>query len=369
MLDIQIQWSRNRFKLDLECRVNARITGVFGPSAAGKTSLLHVIAGLAQPDAGKIVLDDEVLLDTSRGVDLPAHLRGLAIVFQEGRLFPHYSVRGNLAYGAEQAQPGRLGIPFDDVVSVLDMANWLDRRPDQLSGGQAQRVALARALLSAPRMLLLDEPLSSLDEGLKTQVLPYLSKIKSAFEVPMLYVSHNIGEILQLTEELLVLEEGRLLGAGRFRKVISDDAVFRLASKLGLENVIAVRVAEHRKEEGLTVLHSMANTPHQDAEIRNVLEFLGPPVDCPIGAELHVAIRPQDVALASREISGLSIQNQLCGEVQSITDHAGKAIIDIDVGTPLLAELSRKAVGELGLAPGKYVCCLIKAHAIRYIDR
>ncbi|MFQ5491518.1 MAG: molybdenum ABC transporter ATP-binding protein [Phycisphaerae bacterium] len=369
MLDVAIQLQRGAFQLDMTCKVSGGVTGIFGPSGAGKTTLLHALAGLYAPVRGRIVLDRRVLFDSDGRIHVPPHRRELAIVFQDHRLFPHLGVRRNLNYGAKAANSSASDLSFDDVVDLLDIGDLLHRRCSQLSGGQRQRVALGRALLTQPRLLLLDEPLASLDVGLKRQILPLLARVRDATGIPMLLVSHDIGDILQLTDSLLIVDRGRLLAQGRFREVLADSAVFNLANSLGLENVLAVAAAEHRPADGLTVLQlsPAADDAPTDPTARNPL--LGPLLDCPVGTELHVAIRPEDIALATGPVSGVSIQNQVPGRVGPITVHGGRVLVEVDVGRPLLAELSLKAIDQLGIAEGATVFCLIKAHAIRYLDR
>lgn len=364
MLDIAIQLERGAFELEVSCQVPAGVTGVFGPSGAGKTTLLHALAGLCQPGQGHIALNGQVLFDAARRINLPPHRRGLAIVFQDDRLFPHMGVRKNLAYGIRANRGDAAGLGFDQVVELLEIGDLLDRRCGQLSGGQRQRVSLGRALLTWPKLLLLDEPLTSVDVGLKRQILPLLARVRDATGIPMLLVSHDIGDILQLTEMLLVMERGQLLAQGKFREVLADSAVFGLANSLGLENVLRVEVAQHRPEDGLTVLKL---SPAGDASAEG--QLLGPLLDCPLGTTLHVAIRPEDIALARAKVSGVSIQNQVRGRVGPLTVHGGRVLVEVDVGRPVLAELSLKAIQELGLEAGAAAYCLIKAHAIRYLDR
>jgi molybdate transport system ATP-binding protein len=350
----------NPFQLELSCRIDAPITGVFGPSGSGKTTLLSLIAGLQKPDRGRVSLDGATLFDSDTGVDVPAHLRRIAVVFQDGRLFPHLSVRGNLLFGRRRHGEGSR---LDDVVQILALRQLLHRDVRSLSGGERQRVALGRALLSGPRLLLLDEPLASLDVAARRQVLPYLRRVAETTGVPMLYVSHEIGEILQLTSQLLVLENGRLIGQGPLHEVVTEPRVFGLAAGTGLENVLQARVHEHLRESGLTRLTITGTQPSFPGP-----EMLGPPVDAPIGSTLTLAIRPEDVAISLTALEGVSIQNQIRGTVTRETDVAGRGIVEVDIGARLLVEVSLRSVHALRLEPGQVVHCLFKAHAIRYLD-
>lgn len=212
MLELELAYRRGDFSLELALKLDERVCAVFGPSGSGKTSLLDLIAGLRRPDAGRILLDGEPLFDSARGIDLRPEQRHLGYLFQDGALFPHLSVRGNLRYGLRRRGGGGPGL--DEVVAVLGLEDLLERRPERLSGGEKQRVALGRALLSAPKLLMLDEPLASLDDGLKARILPFLSRTVAAFDVPMLYVSHSSEELRGLAERVILLEKGRISGEG-----------------------------------------------------------------------------------------------------------------------------------------------------------
>lgn len=212
MLELELSYRRGDFTLELELAVAERVCAVCGPSGSGKTSLLDLVAGLRRPDRGFIRLDGELLFDAAAGVDLHPERRRLGYLFQDGALFPHLDVRGNLRYGLRRRggqDPG-----FDEVVAVLGLGDLLRRETAKLSGGEKQRVALGRALLSAPRLLLLDEPLASLDGELKARILPFLSRTVEAFDLPMLYVSHSSTELRSLAERMVLLEKGRIYGEG-----------------------------------------------------------------------------------------------------------------------------------------------------------
>ncbi len=216
-----------QFTLALDLEITRGVTALFGPSGAGKTTALDLIAGLRRAPSAYIELDGRVLTDTSQGVEVPARDRHIGYVPQDGALFPHLSVRGNLLYGTKlygtKGRAGDLEEMQDRVTGVLDIGHLLDRRIAGLSGGEKQRVALARALLSSPRLLLLDEPLAALDDELKERVLTYLKRVRDELEVPMLYVSHSRSEVMELCEEVLVLDRGVLLGTGAPRAMLARE--------------------------------------------------------------------------------------------------------------------------------------------------
>jgi molybdate transport system ATP-binding protein len=200
------------FKLELDAQLQCQVTGIFGPSGAGKTSLLDLIAGLRKPDSGRIALNDRVLTDTRTGFAMPSRLREIGYVPQDLALFPHLSVRKNLLYGQKNGRDAAPLFGFTHVMGVLEIQPLVDRGTRDLSGGERQRVALARALLSSPRLLLLDEPLASLDAGLKAKIIPYLRRVRDEFQLPILYVTHDEQEVLALCDEVLDLQRGQVTG-------------------------------------------------------------------------------------------------------------------------------------------------------------
>lgn len=209
-LEIDIALTRGAFTLDIAFAAPLdRVTGVVGPSGAGKSTLFACLAGLTRPDRGRIVLGERVLFDAARRINLPTRRRGLGVVFQDGLLFPHLSVRRNLTYGMRRADPAL----FDRTVGVLGLGPLLSRRPPGLSGGERQRVAIGRALLAAPRLLLLDEPLAAVDAARKAEILDLLAAIGTETGVPMLYVSHAPEEISRLADEVVTMRDGRLAWA------------------------------------------------------------------------------------------------------------------------------------------------------------
>src|SRR6266480_7444823 len=214
MLRVDVSKKLGEFALQAAFTSEGRVTGLFGASGAGKTSLVNIIAGLLRPDRGSIVIDDETLDDTAAGVHVPAHRRRIGYVFQDARLFPHLDVRQNLDYGRRMNRLADNPAQRARIIDLLDIGSLLNRRPGQLSGGERQRVALGRALLSKPRLLLLDEPLGSLDEGRKVEILPYLVRLRDEAGVPMVYVSHDAAEMRQLATQIVMLRQGRVTAFG-----------------------------------------------------------------------------------------------------------------------------------------------------------
>ena len=222
------------FALELDAEFTGQVAAVFGPSGAGKTSVLDLIAGLRRPQSARIELNGQALTDTARGVCVPTRQRGIGYVPQDGALFPHLSVRHNLQYGTPRHGVSGSKSQFEHVVEVLEIGGLVDRRPQNLSGGEKQRVALARALLSSPRLLLLDEPLAALDQSLKLKIMPYLQRVRDEFRVPMIYVTHNANEVMALCDEVLVIDQGKPIRHGAPGRLfaVSDEPQFVLKGGL-----------------------------------------------------------------------------------------------------------------------------------------
>jgi molybdate transport system ATP-binding protein len=224
VLAVDVEKKLGSFKLDTRFEAATGVTALFGPSGAGKTTVVNMIAGLLTPDRGTIALDNSVLFDAAAGINVPPHRRGIGYVFQEGRLFPHLSVRQNLDYGRRMSNRPRNADQFARIAALLDINHLLDRRPRLLSGGERQRVAIGRALLMRPRLLLLDEPLASLDAGHKREILPYLVRLRDEAGVPMIYVSHTASELRRIATKVVRIDAGRVVAVGGLELMRDADA-------------------------------------------------------------------------------------------------------------------------------------------------
>lgn len=367
-LELDVRFARQGFELAVRCAADQRVTGLIGRSGSGKTTLLHVISGLLRPDDGSIRINGRTVFDNVKSINLRPEQRGIGIVFQDSRLFPHLSVLRNLRYGRRRLSTTASRAPtFDHVVELLEIGSLLKRRPHELSGGERRRVALGRALLSGPDLLLLDEPLSALDDRLRSQVLPLLRRVRDECAVPMLYVCHDMRELLQMTASTIVLEAGRVAGCGAVRELAQQAGAFGSLHDLGLTNVLRCRVADSQPDDGVTQLEPAGD---DDAMTRSEHPpvIRAPQVHRPGGAIVHVAIRPQDIALAQRPIENISIQNQLAGRVTNVSRHEDRVIVEIEIGWPLLVEITERARQQLSVAPGAAVCCLIKSTAIEHLS-
>ena len=353
MLEVSARHGFAGFSLDASFTAPPGVTAVFGASGAGKSTMLAVTAGLLRPDAGRVVVDGTVLLDTAAGVDVPVERRRCGVVFQDGRLLPHLSVEANLRYGLRRAPRGADGPGFADVVDLLGIAPLLRRRPPALSGGERQRVALGRALLSRPRLLLMDEPLAALDAPRKADILPFLERLRDLAGLPILYVTHDLAEVDRLADTLVLMEAGRVLAAGPVAALAARADLALLAGRRDAGAVLACVVEAHDPSRGLTRLAFPGGA------------LLVPLRPEPAGAALRLRVRARDVALATQAPVGLSSHNVLPAVIAAITA-AGphEVLVTLGIGpTAVLARLTRDSVAGLGLAPGQAVFALLKATA------
>jgi molybdate transport system ATP-binding protein len=353
MLSVSVTHRLGGFTLDAAFDSEGGLTALFGRSGAGKTSLVNAIAGLIRPDRGHIKIDGEVLTDTATGTFVPAHRRRVGYVFQEGRLFPHLSVRQNLLYGRWFAPRTTGGGEIDQVVALLGIEPLLSRRPANLSGGEKQRVAIGRALLAGPRVLVMDEPLASLDEGRRAEIFPYIERLRDAMRIPIVYVSHSVAEVSRLATTLVVLSEGKVAAIGPTAQVMSRLDLFPLTGRAEAGAILSTRIAGHDREFGLTILRTAAG------------ELRVPYLDLPPGTALRVRIRARDVMIALAPPQGLSALNVLPGTVAEIAGGDGP-IVQLRLecaGEALIARLTRRSVETLGLTPGLKVHAVIKSIA------
>jgi molybdate transport system ATP-binding protein len=350
---LDVGLNRGRFQLEMRLEFDEGVTGLFGPSGSGKSTALGIIAGLLRPDRGRIVLDGETLYDGADGVCLPPHRRRIGLVFQDSQLFPHYSVKGNLLYGLRKIPERERRFAFDGIVDLLALRPLLNAHPRRISGGEKQRVALGRSLLASPRLLLLDEPLASLDTGLKTQILPFLQKIRDELKLPMIYVSHALPEILQLTDRLALMDQGRILAAGRLDEILQSGSEAR---HFGPDNILPVTVGLHDLEGGCTL-----------ARFGNLPLVLPLRTDQEIGRTAYVSVHRGEIALSRNAVPELSIQNQWPGRVSKIESRGSGVQVYLDAGAPLIAEISPRAYRELALQEGETVYALIKTRSFAYL--
>jgi molybdate transport system ATP-binding protein len=356
MLQVQLYKRRGEFRLDIDFTAPVPgITALFGRSGCGKSTAISLIAGLLSPEKGRVKIGDDMLVDTDTRIDVDARHRRIGVVFQDARLFPHLSVQGNLQYGARRVPRGLpTPIHLEDVVGLLGLGALISRRPHELSGGEKQRVALGRALLSQPRLLLLDEPLASLDQARREEVLPYFEKLRDALAIPIVYVTHQFDEILRLATRVVLLDSGRVLTHGDLATVSRHPALREI---VGPDAVGAVMsgVVEGADDAGLTLVRI------GDAQLV---------VDEPahVGQRIQIQVLARDVILAAARPIGLSVRNAVAARVVSVKPDVGRAVlVELDIGgaATFLARITARASQELELVPQKEVWALIKAVSLR----
>lgn len=352
-LEARFRLPRDSFVLDVALTLPAAgITALFGRSGTGKTTLLRCMAGLESPAGGCMRLNGETWQDATRCI--PPHRRPIGYVFQEPRLFPHLTVRRNLEYGRKRLRPELRRVRFDEVVDLVGLAPFLERRPEALSGGQRQRVAIGRALLTSPRLLLMDEPLASLDAASKAEILPYLERLHGELSIPMVYVTHNMDEVTRLADYLVLLTEGRVQAEGPLNELLTRDDL-PLAHAGEATAVLETEVAEHDPAYHLTRLAG----PSGPLTLSRI--------DAAVGARVRVRIHARDVSITLRHPTDTSIRNILPARIGAISPDRdpAQALVRLDLGAEvLLARLTWRAVADLGLAPGMDVYAQVKSVAL-----
>lgn len=351
MIDVNIAQRLGDFELEVAFQADAPIVGLFGRSGAGKTSLVNAFAGVARPRRGRIVVNGDTLFDSDRGIDLPPERRRLGYVFQDGLLFPHFDVEANLLYGLYRAPAEARIIEPEHIVELLGLRGLLRRLPRSLSGGEKQRVAIGRALLAQPRLLLMDEPLASLDVARRDEVLRYIELLRDDLGIPMVYVSHSVAEITRLADTVVLLSEGRAIAVGDVDEVMGRLDLRPQTGRYEAGTVIDTVVAAHDLGYALTTLRFDGG------------ELTVPNVEALVGERVRVRIRARDVSLAVERPRGMSILNVLPGTVDWIADDGGPIVeAQLRVGQATLrARITRRSRVELGLAEGQPVYALVKA--------
>jgi molybdate transport system ATP-binding protein len=354
MIELQYRVERTAFELDVNLELPLEgITGVFGVSGAGKTTLLRCIAGLEPAAAGRLVVAGDTWEDTANGVSLAVQQRNIGYVFQEPRLFDHLSVRANIDYGSRRRSSGAAA-DFDHIVELLGLETLLDRRPAELSGGEAQRVAIARALLCSPQLVLMDEPLAALDQARRSDILPFLDRLHAEARIPIVYVSHNIDEICRLCDHLVVMDAGRAVASGPLQDVLVElDVPVLGGSNAG--SVIEGTVASYDKDDDLACLAFSGG------------ELWVPGDVGPEGANLRLRIQASDVSLCRSQPADSTILNILPANVEAIQAGGGASmLVRLRIGDDrIVARVTRRSIRELNLRDGESVFAQIKSVAVR----
>ncbi len=356
-LDVALRHAFPGLTLDVAFSAQAPgVTALFGPSGAGKSTVIAIVAGLLRPDWARIALPGAVLADTGGGVWTPPERRRVGLVFQDAWLFPHMTVLGNLRYGLRRAPPGP--ILLDDVVGLLGIEALLARRPATLSGGERSRVAIGRTLLAQPRLLLMDEPLASLDTARRAEILPYLGRLRTTLRLPILYVTHALDEVVRLADTLVLLEAGRVRAAGPLDAVLARSDL-PLAFRDDAAAILAGRIAAHHPDRRLTEVTAAGRS------------ILVPLIVSALGVPVRLRVPAREIVLATRAPEAVSLHNILPATVTTITEdkarHAALIGLALDGGA-LLARVTPDAVIRLGLRPGVPALALFKSVAVEILD-
>jgi len=354
-LDARFQIEYPGFHFDAECTMPLDgTTAVFGTSGSGKTTLLRCIAGLTRVSKGYLKFGHDLWQDEN--TFLPIQKRRVGVVFQDARLFPHLNAKQNLEYGMKRIQALDRRIIFDQVVGLLGLERLLERRSHHLSGGEQQRVAIGRALLTSPQLLLMDEPLASLDQERKKEILPFIQRLNQELQIPVLYVSHDLNEILQLANHMVLMKEGKVVATGPIQEVFARLDLPGLVEPNMVGAILETRIADHEPEFGLTRV---------EFEGRSL--FI-PKQELPVGVPLRVQIHARDVSLVvGAPAATSSVLNSLEATVVEIEESPRDQYameIKLDVGCPLLAMITRKSYHQLNLQPGQKVYAHFKAVAL-----
>jgi molybdate transport system ATP-binding protein len=348
-LDVQLKKSFREFTLDVAFSLSSPRTGIFGPSGSGKSTIMNLLSGLELPDSGFIRLGDAVLFDAKKKINLKPDQRNVGVVFQHAHLFPHMSVKRNIFYGYKRVKSKHRQIDPDGLFDVLGVTQLLSRNVSTLSGGERQRIALARTVLSNPRLILMDEPLSALDEGHKFQIIPYLKKVFNKYGIPMIFISHSVLEMRMMTDEVLVIEKGCI------QQHSAAEELVRKSWGSGLESYT-------------NLIHLGESSPCKDLfcyQWGDTSLILTEPAE---GRENLFELDSRDILLFKRHPEATSARNLLQCTVEDVYSCGNRARVELSCGNEnLIAQIVPESVSELGIEPGAVVVAAIKASAFKKI--
>jgi molybdate transport system ATP-binding protein len=354
--------THSAFLLDVALKIPSGITIVFGPSGAGKSTLLDCIAGLLKPDAGRIEIGGEVLLDVERRIDVPPAKRKIAYVFQSLALFPHMIVEQNVAYGLAEIPAQECALRVNEMLEAFHVQQLAKRKANEISGGEQQRVALARSLATSPRLLLLDEPLTALDEGLKKSIMEDLRRWNAAQNIPILYVTHSRAEVDALGERVIVMDQGKIISTGTPHEVLDTPRRSSLAQATGFENLFGGVVTEIREADGVMRVRLVSGA----------CEIETPLGDAVAGTAVKLAIRAGDILLATERPYGLSARNVIPGRVASLEQRGTMFIAQVatnsDGAVVFTVHLTLGAKRALELDLNRPVWLLLKTHSCHVLQ-
>jgi len=358
---IRKEWrntQRDAFLLDVSIEISTGVTILFGPSGAGKSTLLDCVAGLARPDGGRITVGEHVLFDSSLGIDLPPRKRRIAYVFQTLALFPHLTVEENVLYGLHEQLERERRRRATEILEAFHVGHLGKQKPGSISGGERQRVALARSLVTDPRVLLLDEPLTGLDAELKTAIVDDLRVWNAARQIPILYVTHSRDEVDALGERMIAVENGHIVSAGAPMEVLDAPRRKKLAQAAGFENLLTGTVLDLREVDGVMRVRLEGSPCEIEVPLGHALP----------GDRVTIAIRAGDVLLATEKPSGLSARNVIPGRINKLEQRGTMALAQVDCGVMFTVHVTLGAVRALNLAAQRNVWLVLKTHSCHFVD-
>lgn len=361
IINIKHDYSSVRFVYDAE--IKNGITGVFGYSGSGKTTLMNIISGIETPKSGRLEFNDRVFFDSSAEINIPANQRNIGVVFQDNYLFPHLTIKKNLLYSSPYIKNKKTVMDFDSVVDLLDIKTLLDKKPYQLSGGERQRSAIGRALLSQPEMLLLDEPFSNLDRKRREQIISYLLRINNKYKIPLIIISHDLEDILKLTQYLLIIDKGRIEASGNYYDLMESGTVRDIIPSDDYKNILELTYSKYLEDEKLYAFS--LNNETDSVLLKTTINKPG--LSLSGGETVRFAVSSSDIVLTMKDISQTSIQNHIKGSVKKISCRDDSCYVTVDCGIDLVAELSRASVNKMKITKGDEIYCLIKAKAVDLI--
>ncbi|MCH6257635.1 molybdenum ABC transporter ATP-binding protein [Puniceicoccaceae bacterium K14] len=349
------------FSLEIKFQSSSQALGVFGKSGSGKTSFLEIIAGIQKNASGNLEIGGTTWLDSKSGINKPIKERKFGYVPQDLLLFPHWNVLQNL--DSAVFNTSSLNTDYQslrsEIIEILDLSDLLERFPNQLSGGEKQRVALGRALCINPKLLLLDEPLASLDISLRNKILPYLLKIKETFEPSILIVSHNPTELLALCDEVIAIEAGNIIAQDTPSKLFSTPKVYPIAAREGFQNILTTALKSHSEDNSIIHLGKQSNSP----------SLVIPRIDERVGTRITVGIPSNDILVSTEKITNISARNCILATIKRVASLNNKFLIRAQVDNseidPLSIELTASAVKELKIEPGSKAWLIIKSNSIK----
>jgi len=354
VLSVNITKAFSSFRLETQFEVEeGSITAIFGKSGSGKTSTINAIAGLSRPDVGVIQIGNTTLFDQNMRINVPIYKRQIGYVFQDDRLFPHMTVRNNLIYGTAKTRYMADSLNLTDITGLLELAPLLERRPRTLSGGEKQRVAIGRALLSNPKLLLMDEPLASIDVQHRFEILPFIQRVREKIGITIIYVTHALEEVIFIADQIILLSEGQVTAQGTVEEIMSRLDLHPMTSRFDAGAVISATYSGYDREFDLGELSFDGG----------ILRIAG--LNAEIGSPLRAHIRARDVSLMLDKPKDTSVLNVFKGELIEIRHEEGPQLdLLINIGTPLIARITRKSLNDLNLDIGSKVYAMIKAVAI-----